>query len=493
MNHSNVFVYKTSTPSYYKTPPFHPSEAYPEYQMKKLAQNKNFTYDSIRKLLFLTNLDIENWNTERWNPFKEIIIPGDSVLIKPNLVMHSSRDQDIITTHVSVIRPIIDYVIIALKGKGKITIGDAPLQKCNFEKLVKHNGLQKVVKFYKENDINIDLFDFRKEMLLTRKNSEVKSYKSLKIRNLKGDPQGYKIINLKQQSNLQQISCDNGYKKFRVTNYDPSLMKKVHNLHNHKYLISNSVLQANIIFNIPKLKAHRKAGITACLKNTIGINGHKDWLPHHRTGSCLEGGDEYLTPNTAKKILALLNELNDILIIRHNQLHTIAQSPINLLRSFFYYFSSLIDKQRYFEGSWYGNDTIWRTIGDLNQILLYANKSGKMTNEIQRKRFYICDGIISGESEGPLEPSPNYSGILLAGYDPLMIDLAIAELINFDYQKIPQIYELFNLYDRKISQYNPRDLKIISNYNKWNYKKINEIRDSITFQPTAGWKNHIEK
>jgi len=32
------------------------------------------------------------------------------------------------------------------------------------------------------------------------------------------------------------------------------------------------------------LKLHRKAGITCALKNLIGINGNKEYLPHHRLG-----------------------------------------------------------------------------------------------------------------------------------------------------------------------------------------------------------------
>ena len=292
---------------------------------------------------------------------------------------------------------------------------------------------------------------------------------------------------------MQKISKNNGYKKFRVTNYDPKLMKRVHNQKDHKYLISNSILQADVVINVPKLKTHRKAGITASLKNTVGINGHKDWLPHHRTGSSYEGGDEYLNPSLLKKILTRLNEFNDILFIRNNQVQKIIKDSLFFLKSLLYFTSSIMSNDKYFEGNWYGNDTIWRTIADLNQILLYATKNGQIGNTIQRKRIYFCDGIISGESEGPLEPSPNFSGIIIGGFDPLMVDLAFTEIINFDFKKIPQINNLFKLKERKISNFQPDDLKIISNYENWNNTKINEIVDIINFKPTQGWENHIEK
>ena len=116
-----------------------------------------------------------------------------------------------------------------------------------------------------------------------------------------------------------------------------------------------------------------------------------------------------------------------------------------------------------------------------------------MTNEIQRNLFYLCDAIIMGENEGPLEPNPNYIGILIAGVDPLMIDLSIAELLNFDYKKIPQIIKLFGLRRWKITNFKPQDLTIYSNNLNWNNKKINEIDNYLMFKASKGWRNNIEK
>jgi hypothetical protein len=153
----------------------------------------------------------------------------------------------------------------------------------------------------------------------------------------------------------------------------------------------------------------------------------------------------------------------------------------------------LLKRERYLEGSWYGNDTLWRTIADLNQIILYADKSGNFGEQVQRKMLYFCDGIISGESEGPLRPTPKKTGILLAGTDPVMIDLAIAELLNFNFQKIPQLSKILNMKKRKITKYSSNDMIISSNYNSWNGRKINEIEDVYRFLPSKGWKNYIEK
>jgi hypothetical protein len=53
------------------------------------------------------------------------------------------------------------------------------------------------------------------------------------------------------------------------------------------------VLSADLVVNLPKLKTHKKTGVTLALKNLVGINGDKNWLPHHSQGSVEKGGDEY--------------------------------------------------------------------------------------------------------------------------------------------------------------------------------------------------------
>lgn len=497
VNTERVFIQKMKKIVYPKNPPFHPDVAYPEYPFKSIFKKKNDIYESFRELLYLMELDKKNWNTKNWNPFKNIISPGDNVLIKPNLVIDNEENQECITTHPSLIRAIIDYVVIALKRDGEIVIGDAPLQQCDFIKLTKNTGLLQVIDFIKSKNINIKLIDFRTEKMVTNtktiftKLTHLK--KNIRTKKLKGDPNGYTVIDLRKDSNLQNISYNNGYKKFRVTDYDPTLMKKVHNMRNHKYLISNSVLKADIVINVPKIKTHRKAGFTACLKNNIGINCHKDWLPHHRKGSYCKGGDEYLKASVLKKIYVNLYELSNYFLVRIPFVYKISYYPILFANFGLNLIRKILEDDNYFQGSWYGNDTIWRTIADLNQILLYTDKKGNLTFVPQRKRFYICDGIIGGEDEGPLEPTPKKMGILIAGFDPLITDLAIVEVLNFNFKKIPQLNKIFKIKKRKISNNKPKDLLIISNNKNLNKKGINELKETIKFNPSNGWKNHIEK
>jgi hypothetical protein len=118
-------------------------------------------------------------------------------------------------------------------------------------------------------------------------------------------------------------------------------------------VIANSCLQADVIINLPKLKTHRKAGMTGALKNMVGIIGSKDCLPHHRVGSQNEGGDEYLHKDTRKRIATYLSEAIDT-----TDKHWLAclQSTARLLTHATKYV--LPHRDDYYEGSWYGNDTI---------------------------------------------------------------------------------------------------------------------------------------
>lgn len=109
-------------------------------------------------------LDRGRIGEKEWNPFGDFIMPGMTVLIKPNLVMDINRagaGTDCLYTHPSVVAPIIDYTIKALGGRGKIIVGDAPVQECNFEKLIQDSGYQELISYYQKKGVDILLLDLR--------------------------------------------------------------------------------------------------------------------------------------------------------------------------------------------------------------------------------------------------------------------------------------------------------------------------------------------
>jgi hypothetical protein len=91
------------------------------------------------------------------------------------------------------------------------------------------------------------------------------------------------------------------------------------------------------------------------------------------------------------------------------------------------------------DGSWEGNDTLWRTILDLNRVLLYADKEGRLRPEAQRRCLSIVDGILAGEGEGPLGATPVPTGLLIGGGDPCLVDWVATRAMGLDPQQIPTI------------------------------------------------------
>jgi len=129
--------------------PFHPSLAFPEVARAGIREIDitNSVYSAVRDMLAMLGLDRRNFTTPQWNPLGVYIRPGDTVVIKPNLVLHEFGPQkcaNCLTTHGSVIRAVLDYVYLTAGPEGKILIADAPLQGADFERLTSDAGLRRI-------------------------------------------------------------------------------------------------------------------------------------------------------------------------------------------------------------------------------------------------------------------------------------------------------------------------------------------------------------
>ncbi len=464
---------------------FRPDTAYPEYYfgIDHVSAKKNEVYAAVRESLHLLGLDEEHYGTRGWNPLVDFVKPGDAVLIKPNLVMDVNRSgdgTDCLYTQPSVVAPIVDYVLIALRGKGKIVIGDAPMQECKFEKLIDESGYKTLVEWYRVMGVNIELVDFR----------ELKSdvVNGIRVQKFNDNAKGT-VIDLGTDSEFSSVSGET-LGKMRITNYDPDILKKHHTVDRNEYYISDYVLNADCIINMPKPKTHRKAGVTISLKNMVGINVRKEYLPHHTMGSTAEGGDEYAKKNA-------VHQLRSSLWDKRNKLSSQNQFVEARICNFISKICSAILKAegvKYSEGSWWGNHTISRTISDLNKILYYADKNGKMQITPQRKVLIVADMIVSGEKEGPVMPSPKNVGVIAAGVNPVCFDEAITILMGFDPDKIPTLQTI-----RKVKRCTIVDAEaqanIYSNKMEYNNHTPLELSADIRweFVPTEGWRGYIER
>src|SRR4029450_10070620 len=97
-------------------------------------------------------------------------------------------------------------------------------------------------------------------------------------RQLAGDPAGSVVIDLATRS-LHYDERREGV-RFSVQDYDDGVTQQNHSGSIHRYRFSRTILEADLVINLCKLKTHGKAGVTLAMKNIIGANVAKDYLPH---------------------------------------------------------------------------------------------------------------------------------------------------------------------------------------------------------------------
>ena len=87
--------------------------------------------------------------------------------------------------------------------------------------------------------------------------------------------------------------------------------------------------------------------------------------------------------------------------------------------------------------AWHGNDTTWRMVMDLNQIVIYGKNDGQLADQPQRTFYSLCDGIVGGQGDGPLKPDPLALGVVSFTNDSAWNDICMSHLMGLDIKKIP--------------------------------------------------------
>ena len=427
--------------------------------------------DLLRQALLNGGLGIR----DKTVPLSDIISCGDSVLIKPNWVLelnHSGHTTDCSITHHTFVLAVLQEVMNAKPSR--VVIADAPIQRADFGKLVPQSFVEEI--HQNQSSVEVTVRDLRNVV------TTVTNGCSLQKKGLRSES-GVVKFDLGPDSMLEEISTQNN--RFRVTCYNPEAMQNAHRKGFHIYKLCAEPFDADVVINLPKLKTHGKAGITAALKNVVGLNADKDVLPHHRFGGSRIGGDCY-------EGLRPLKLIGEFCLDRANRKFGIANSAwwAHLYRAFL--LPHILFRDGNIEGKWHGNDTVWRMVIDLNRLLLYGRRDGTIAENPQRKIYSITDGILAGEGNGPLGPSPLPLGMVTFGADSALTDLVHAGLFHFDWQKIPLIRECFRP-TRKfpITKNRPEDVKVVTNLGKMSHAESAQLFGISAFPPD-GWKNHIE-
>lgn len=403
--------------------PYHPDTAFPEYQ-GPVGRHPNPVYAAVRNALAALELDRKRWNTPAWNPIGDLVPPGARIVIKPNWVLDRNEGMggtDELITHASVLRPLIDYAWKAQPAH--LVVGDAPLQLCILPAMLAL-GFDRVARDAQQRGCPLVIKDFRRTIM---RRMAARADVETDLRPL----DEYVLVDLGEQSELEPISAD--ARRFRVTMYDPRLMWNNHRPGVHRYLVARDILEADLVINVPKMKTHKKAGVTLALKNLVGINGNKEYLPHHRKGAANRGGDNYERATLPKTLLeALLDFANMHLLDKPRVYQRFCRAAYKLL-----FLDRIRGEPTDVEGGWHGNDTIWRTCLDLNRILLYGDASGRLHDAPQRATLHVLDGLIAGEGDGPLRPTPVPAGLLMASLNPVALDEYATRLMGLHPDRIP--------------------------------------------------------
>jgi uncharacterized protein (DUF362 family) len=369
------------------------------------------------------------WSNQQ-GPFGRVITRGARVLIKPNLVLHQNHGTsgiEPLVTHSSLIRATVDAALRA--GAAEVLVGDAPIQSCDLPALLRATGLDVWSEELMRQEPRFKgIRDFRRTTCTI--------VHGVRTASDTGQPEDrFALFNLGKESLLESITDGRG--RFRVSWYDPRPMGRTHFPGSHQYLIAKDVLEADLVINLPKLKTHKKAGVTCALKNFIGINGNKEYLPHHRLGGSLTGGDCYPGGSQVKLALEHIADRQNLAISywRGMLWHALAYG---LSR-----FARLQGDRLGIDGSWSGNDTIWRTCLDINRALLYGKPDATMAETVQRRVIHIVDAVVAGQGNGPLAPDPLPMGLLLGSESAVATDWVGARLLAYEPEKIPIVWRAF--------------------------------------------------
>lgn len=410
--------------------------------------------------------------------------PGDRVVLKPNWVKeHDERkpgpDQwEHVVTHPTVIEAVIRWVAPQLKGRGTITICDAPQTDSSFAALRNYCQLDALVARTRVDfpGLSIDLLDLRPEEWHAVDGVTVSKTK------LPGDPLGSTEVKLDGASEFVGY---HGCGQLYGASYDMAETNSHHAAERHEYMLCRTPMDADVLINLPKLKTHKKVGVTCALKNLVGINANKNWLPHHTEGTPDRGGDQFPAATTkarlehswmgtAKRWLKNRPALSRLFVPVKKAGRLVFGDTQKVVRS----------------GNWHGNDTCWRMVLDLNKCLFFFDGSGARRRKPLRY-LAVVDGIIGGEGNGPMAPDAKPCGVILAGAHPLAVDCVAATLMGFDWQRIRMLKGGFTMRNLSFALFGHADVEIISNRAEWS-GRLEAMTDTFQFKPHFGWVGAIE-
>jgi uncharacterized protein (DUF362 family) len=365
--------------------------AYPSGTESPYGPDVNPTYHLVEEALIRLNPADPN------NPLSNIIQDGDTVVLKPNLVGKSGFAREG-CTRTAVLRPLVDLAVRAGASKVIIAEGSAfpyPDSAVFGPDYSNITGLVQALQSMNPSvnitfkDLNLDDFTW---VNLAENSSFHEAYTPQQL---------YSKSDIRMDENSYYHAADhNGY---NPNGYTPGL-----------YAIANTVFQADVFINVPKLKVHMITGVTMSLKNLIGITVAS-------------------TGNTTRE-----ETIKDVPHWNHS-------APEHAS-------GEVLTAQDSFE-----NDVVWRVMADLNRIVLYADDGGTLQPVKQRGYLSVVDAVIGMEGPTAYNPpgTPRPTGVIIAGQDPVAVDAVGSRVMGFNHTLLNSIHHIDAVLDHPIGSADP--------------------------------------
>jgi uncharacterized protein (DUF362 family) len=469
--------------------PYDPGTAFPELAplgVDAPGARPNHVYAAVRAALRGLDLDAARFGTPEWNPLGALVQRGARIVLKPNFIRHWNPLPDAsvasVITHGSVLRAVADYAFLAAGPEGSVAIAEAPQHDCDWDEIRRIVGLDALQAFYAGRGRTLECIDLRRETVRYRDGVIVDR------RPLPGDPLGYRLVDLGRRSSFEDSGLDP--RAFRGADYDPGPTAEHHMDGRNEYLLSETVLCADLVVNLPKLKTHKKTGVTLALKNLVGINGDKNLLPHHCVGPVDRGGDEFPGSSAIDRARSFATEVARALLKRGigTRLVRAVRRVENAARGDAFIRS----------GNWHGNRTTWRMCVDLNRCLYYSDAKGAHFDASAPVRtvLTVIDGVIAGEGEGPLAPRDVPLGVILAATDPVALDLVAVRMMGFHERHLPKLHEPMRAGHLRVTEVREAADVVPVEVSGEDFttvvRRLEELAPERSFEPHPGWVGHIE-
>lgn len=276
----------------------------------------------------------------------------------------------------------------------------------------------------------------------------------------RNDPKGLTTINLGDKSLFYGLKG----RRYFGTQTDIGETNRHHHDSIQEYQLGRSILDSDAVVNVTAMQTHGLAGISAALHSAIGISASSNWLPHHSIGTPKTGGDSFpdsaVRPRLKCAFLGLPEPTRRLL--RHVGIKSTSKL-----------------------GTWWGNDTFWRTILDLNRALLYARADGSLAGDRQRETLAVV--------KVPAAPAPARPSLIVAGPNPCAVDLVCARLMGFDWKRIPHLLHVFDDHDLPLVDFRYEDIVVRSEIGAFDRRLVDmDSGDCGGFPAPAGWTGWLE-